>query len=545
MSAPFTQATCVVAVLVFAAIGPAQVDAPAPQPTLMEISRLQLAFWRNLTNNLGQPCDANGRQSLGDVNGDGLADIVVANHGYWRQMRLLLSQGHGRFRDVTLTHMPARMTRSQSFRIGDIDGDGDRDIVGSTEDASAPQLVRGIAYINDGTGHFTDQTAARIPNGAALQGGIFSPYNLAVAMADFDRDGDLDVVMAGPSARNDRSFYLMRNDGRGYFTIDPNALPPDGGQYKAYHGGMYEFDADGDGDIDLVCNTWNNTLGYWLNDGTARFTAVTQTHVHPVPNYTALEVQPGDVDGDGDMDLATTAGYSRSPVKLYLNDGNGHLTEVTGTHMPNDTVGSAVVRFGDFDDDGDLDLINSVGAGSIPPGEEQILLNDGTGHFTFDRSGAILAPHSNGNCLEILVGDLDGDGDTDLMIPDLGCCAMPSCRTRYYSNTTRQVAADAPPTLGSPWRVTVWATDGAAAILAYGLRELRTPTPYGDLHLDPAMLLIWPNVLNFGSIHRQPVDIPIPPLPMLAGLPLYAQALVVDRSGRARFTNLWVENAIR
>lgn len=522
-----------------------------PQPILQEIERLQIAFWPNRPSGVNyRACDANWHHQVADMNGDGRLDLVIGHHSEWRQMRLLLGDGHGTFSDVTLTQLPSARRYSYGFRIGDIDGDGDLDIVGCTDDGVPPQLVNGFAYINDGTGRFADETVLRIPGGLAFARSFYSVHNSGIALADFDRDGDLDIVMAGPRAISNLSCYMLENDGRGRFSLDATAFAPDGGYFRCHGGEIFEFDADGDGDIDLVSNSWTGPVGYWLNDGTGGMVLASLTHVHPTPNFISLDVQPGDVDGDGDVDLAVTVAYVPQPVRLYLNDGTGHLSDVTATHMPNDTQGGPAIRFADLDGDGDLDLLNTVQSyvyqGQIlRVGKEEVLLNDGAGRFRNDRSGSVLLPVPNGTQPDILVADLDDDGDIDVMIPDLGAGWTPNCRTRYYSNTTRQIYADLPATRGRPWRLTTYAPPGAVAVVAYGMTELRSATPFGNLYLDPATLLIWPTVLSFGPDRNQSVLIPIPDLPILAGVPIYAQALVVEPSGRARFSNLWVERAIR
>ena len=92
--------------------------------------------------------------ALGDVDADGDADLVFGNWG--RQNRLYLNDGQGHFSDVTAARMPTDLHYTLAVAVGDVDSDGDSDLVFG--DAGQNRL-----YINDGTATFTDATAARFP----------------------------------------------------------------------------------------------------------------------------------------------------------------------------------------------------------------------------------------------------------------------------------------------------------------------------------------------------------------------------------------------
>ena len=92
---------------------------------------------------------------LGDVDGNGDLDLVLGNGG--QQNRLYLNDGTGTFADATATRMPPDSDFSKAVALGDVDGDGDNDLVFG----NSGQQNR--LYLNDGTGRFTDATAARMP----------------------------------------------------------------------------------------------------------------------------------------------------------------------------------------------------------------------------------------------------------------------------------------------------------------------------------------------------------------------------------------------
>ena len=174
-----------------------------------------------------------------DFNGDGLVDVVVGTT-YQTQSRLFLGTGQGAFREATATHLPQMPLSVGDLEPGDVDLDGDLDLVvvdwgpgnNMTNDGGRTRL-----WLNDGAGRFTDATEARMP---ALK----VRFSWDVEVADVDNDHDLDVLV---SCKRCPGSSLFRNDGAGTFTEDPRALP----QYT----NNYEFEAmdlDGDGWLDLV-----------------------------------------------------------------------------------------------------------------------------------------------------------------------------------------------------------------------------------------------------------------------------------------------------
>src|SRR5687768_4617892 len=162
-----------------------------------------------------------------DLNGDGLTDIIVGTT-YQTQSRLFLSTGKGRFSEVTHTHLPQVALSVGDLEPGDVDGDGDLDLVladwgpghNMTNDGGLTRL-----WLNDGSGRFGDETAARMPE-------IKIRFSRDLELADVDNDSDLDVLV---SCKRCPGGSLFRNDGTGRFTDDARALP----QYT----NNYEFEA--------------------------------------------------------------------------------------------------------------------------------------------------------------------------------------------------------------------------------------------------------------------------------------------------------------
>jgi hypothetical protein len=328
----------------------------------------------------------------GDVDGDGDADLVVAME--WAPLQVLLNDGNARFH-ADPTRVPQTTHDHEEAALADLDGDDDLDLAIVSEDDRAAEL-----WLNDGRGRFT--IAAFDAASAAVGNGIIA--------VDVDSDGDRDLVTA--NADGDR---LLRNDGRAGFTHDRDALPPVDGISQDVIAG----DVDGDGDADLVFGKENGAR-LLLNDGNGRFALA------PVAQWPALadetrKVGLGDVDADGDLDvyLANTR-FSRPQAdaqdRLLLNDGRGRFSDVTATQLPTDTQNGFHGDLHDLDGDGDLDLLSAdVVFGAPQPSPVRALLNDGTGRFA--AAPASLWPTTiRGPLFDSVMLDVDGDGRAELFL---------------------------------------------------------------------------------------------------------------------------------
>ncbi|WP_035561101.1 T9SS type A sorting domain-containing protein, partial [Hymenobacter sp. IS2118] len=164
-------------------------------------------------------------------------------------------------------------------------------------------------------------------------------------------------------------------------------------------------DVDGDGDLDLVtANVVSGLVGVALNTGTGTFLFSRNVAVSGSP----LGVTLGDVDGDGDLDLLAPD-YSNglgTSVSVRLNDGTGVFS---GSQNVSVGLAPGDVSLGDVDGDGDLDLV-TANRGLIFMGSVSVRLNNGSGTFGGGQDLIL-----NGNAARVALADLDNDGDLDVL----------------------------------------------------------------------------------------------------------------------------------
>lgn len=258
------------------------------------------------------------------------------------------------------------VTKAAGLKLGDLDGDGDLDLFVATLRAPCVMLR------NDGKGVFTD-------SGQLL--GDNASY--AVDLGDLDGDGDLDAFVVNTD-NQENSIWL--NDGRGMFQRSEQTFPP------RHSNDVALTDVDGDKDLDAVVSHWNGSVEIWTNDGTGKFTS-RQT----ISQKSNTGIALGDLDGDGVADLVTTSLLGDNHV--LLNDGQGHFSE-TGQRIEH--ANSTSVALGDLDQDGDLDLFFTTNHGN------QVWFNDGHGRFQASEQRL-----GDGNCEAVALVDLDADRDLD------------------------------------------------------------------------------------------------------------------------------------
>lgn len=293
----------------------------------------------------------------------------------------------GEFTDLGSSGIEATIFSSMAW--GDYDTDGDLDLVVSgatTQFAAVSKLYR-----NDGALGLTE----------VLPGFLDTVGD--VTWADYDRDGSLDLFITGQ--KTDFSAYssqLYHNNGNGTFSVvNGTGLDPINGQ--AAWG-----DYDNDGRIDVAINGFSSAQvpvsKIYHNDGNGQFSELNAG----LPGLVFGSVSWGDANTDGRIDLLMTGTESQNVyrTKLYLNNGQGSFTDAN-TNLP--AVTSGDTAWGDYDNDGDQDLLLSGGNNSTKL--TQIYKNDGTGTFTSANAGLPSTVTGDAN-----FGDYDNDGLLDVLL---------------------------------------------------------------------------------------------------------------------------------
>lgn len=233
--------------------------------------------------------------ALGDIDGDGDQDIVFANR--FGRNRLYLNDGAGVFSDAPIASFSTGGGNTRGVALGDVDGDGDLDMVFAIKDA------RNRLHLNDGLGSFTEVTETNLPEDY--------DNTRSIAFGDVDSDRDLDIIFAN---RVNTQSRLYLNDGSGLFsdaTLGRLPLADD------WSDGVVLGDVDGDSDLDIVMANFGAQSKLYLNDGSGVYSDATLTHL-PAEKDNSQDAALGDMDGDGDLDIVfAVAGMDR----LYLNQG--------------------------------------------------------------------------------------------------------------------------------------------------------------------------------------------------------------------------------
>ncbi len=307
---------------------------------------------------------------MGDIDGDGDIDIVEGTNA---GPRVWTNDGTGAY---TNTAQALGSANVQNLKLGDVDGDGDLDFVVAL--FNAPNRV----FINNGSGVYTD-------SGQSIGG---NDPTLSVALADLDGDGDLDLIEGNTSA----SSRVHKNNGSGVFSDTGQLL----GSTKTRV--IVAGDVDGDGDIDFVEGSQFAPTQVWINNGSGTFAVSGQTFQS---EYT-VAMKLGDIDGDGDLDLVEGRGNGL-PVRVWTNNGSGVFAD-TGQSLGK--TYTAALALSDVDGDGDLDLLQA--AFGTPSRE---YLNDGKGVFTDTERDL-----ANAYVGALALGDVDGDYDLDIVFGIFG-----------------------------------------------------------------------------------------------------------------------------
>jgi hypothetical protein len=312
---------------------------------------------------------------LGDLNGDGQLDIVLAKGRHWPlHDRVLLNDGKGGF---TASNLGVTPDRTYSAALADLDLDGDLDIVVSND---APD--RKLIYHNDGKGRFTEAGTFGEPAWTTRY----------VALADLNGDRYPDAVAANRSPNKPAPSFVCLNDRKGRFPkCDP--LPPGSAT------SIIPADLDGDGAVDLFIphRDGGQSVVLW-NDGKGGFSVSTKIG----PEKAAYRIgAAADLDGDGRLDLAVIDEAKKAAYTIANRGGRqfGDPVQLPGTART-----PYALAIGDLNRDKRPDIV--VGWVELPG---SVYFNDGKGYREVrwnDGKGVVYGME---------FADLDKDGWPDIV----------------------------------------------------------------------------------------------------------------------------------
>ncbi len=329
-----------------------------------------------------------------DYNNDGYLDLFAANIVNQNNL-LFLNNRNSTFTKITTGAIVTDGGFSYGGCYGDFNNDGFTDMYVINGGSSSNQVK--FLYMNNGNGTFTRTTTGAVVTD--LSGAWGS------STADYDNDGKLDIFVSNFNQNN----FLYKGNGDGTFTkITTGNIVSDGGGSL----GCAWCDYDNDGYKDLFVANGNFSSGQanflYHNNGNGTFTKITTgSIVTDVFNSTGGSW--GDYDNDGDFDLFVT-NYSGANNNLYKNNGDGSFTKITTGAIVNDGGNSVGSSWGDYDNDGDLDLFVSNDNNE----NEFLYQNNNDGTFTKITTGDIV--NSGGRSNGCVWGDYDNDGDIDLYV---------------------------------------------------------------------------------------------------------------------------------
>jgi hypothetical protein len=323
----------------------------------------------------------------GDYDNDGDLDVFLSGDTGTGYISKIYENENGIYNDIN-----AGLTNLfwGDAAWGDYDNDGDLDILFTGVESLGPDVFMSKLYRND-SGNFIE-----------VEAGLINVIQGQVAWGDYDNDGDLDILLNGETGagkitkiyRNDAGVFLDINAGLTGSNIGKAAwgdYDNDGDLDMFLSGSSYGYDATGDGFFSKIYRNDNGAFSD-INAGITRAAWGSAAW--------------GDYDSDGDLDLIIT-GYTGSVSfsKIYRND-SGLFTDINAgfTEIP---MGS--VAWGDYDNDGDLDILiagNTTSSVKL----SKIYRND-SGIFTDINAGLTGVTECSASW-----GDYDNDGDLDILL---------------------------------------------------------------------------------------------------------------------------------
>jgi enediyne biosynthesis protein E4 len=344
----------------------------------------------------------------GDYDDDGFIDLFVTNAGDQKNF-LYHNDRNGTFTRITTGAIANDAQDWRGCAWADFDNDGNLDLVVTSTDYD---LAQALLYHNNGNGTFTRMSnktvAVPVPSniGSGAQGAVW---------ADYDNDGFVDLFVARYGID-----WLYHNDGNGSFTSITNNLVGTATQFNNF-AAWADYNNDGRPDLFIpVSLSEPHANRFYSNLGGGSFAQVTSGSIvdgGANPGGCAW----GDYDNDGYADFFLVNGslLSGGNNVLYHNNGDGTFRKMTSDvagSIASDAGGFDQCAWGDYDNDGFLDLFvtTTVGWDGQNPGPNYLYHNNGDGSFTRILMGSPV--NDIGASAGCVWGDYDNDGFLDLFV---------------------------------------------------------------------------------------------------------------------------------
>jgi uncharacterized protein (TIGR03437 family) len=329
----------------------------------------------------GSDINGNARAAAGDLNQDGLPDLVAVSR---TSTAAYLNNGGNGFANPLSINAPG----GGPLTLADFNNDGKLDLVSAGADGGRGKI---FIALGEGNGRFlTALTQTTTPAAGAN-----------AELADFNADGKLDLALITAA-----SLTIQLGDGAGRFT-----------PANIYSAGRFplrtasqDFNGDGKLDLAVVVDVDNQVLLFW-GDGRGGFSNGPN---YPVGNGTSW-LAAGDFNGDGKPDLAVNS-YNNNNVLVLLNTSTGGTGSFAAPLTSPAGSNPRVLAPADFNGDGKLDLaVASIATFTGGSNTVSLLFGDGAGRFTANANSAVTLDASY-RTRPLTVADFDGDGKPELAV---------------------------------------------------------------------------------------------------------------------------------
>jgi hypothetical protein len=355
---------------------------------------------------------ASGTPVLADFNNDGKVDVAFSKLG-GGGVFIFLGNGNGTF---TQGASYTSIYGAEYISATDIDGDGNIDLVvgqGNSGALGPDWASAGLSEVLMGNGDGTFQGASMYPG--TLASGTYSPLAPTFVVADFNNDGNPDILSAGASSAG-----LVFSAGNGKGSFAPGVVTA-GPFAEALSAALM----NGDNNLDAVfinislVNDLTPSVGVAFGNGNGTFQTPSYYAIPGSPSYAGMALVTGDFNGDGFPDVAISCQTSTGSVLyLYLNDGTGALKPA---QQIDTGIGDDQLQAADLNGDGKLDLVVAdtgieASTGSrVQAGEVKVYLGNGDGTFQTP-----VAYQPSAEVGAIALADVNNDSILDLIVAGSG-----------------------------------------------------------------------------------------------------------------------------